>query len=346
MATRTFPTETTNLGAVATDDRLLVSDTDDSWKAKDAAVSDVLSAANMPTWIDAAKIGWWAVSNTEFGYLDGVTSAIQTQLAARELSSNKSTDTNLGTSDTLYPSQKAVKTYVDGIIAAANAIVLRGSTDCSTNPNYPAADKWDAYIVTVAGKIGWPSWVTVEAWDMLLCLADSTASWDHATVWTYWAVINRNIDFASISETNTWTATTKAVTPDALAGSVFWQEVIQIVVVDATSDVTTGDGKAYFHAPSKLNWMNLVEIHGQVITAWTTWTTDIQIANVTDAVDVLSTKLTIDSWETGSNTAATPAVINTSNDDIATNDLWRVDVDAVSTTKPKWLIITLVFQLP
>jgi hypothetical protein len=39
-----------------------------------------LASSDMPTGIDAANIGSGAVSNTEFGYLDGVTSAIQTQL--------------------------------------------------------------------------------------------------------------------------------------------------------------------------------------------------------------------------------------------------------------------------
>lgn len=38
---------------------------------------------SLPTGIDAAKIGSGAVSSTEFGYLDGVTSAIQTQLDAK-----------------------------------------------------------------------------------------------------------------------------------------------------------------------------------------------------------------------------------------------------------------------
>jgi len=42
-----------------------------------------LSAADIPTGIDAAKIGGGAVSNTEFGYLDGVTSAIQTQISSK-----------------------------------------------------------------------------------------------------------------------------------------------------------------------------------------------------------------------------------------------------------------------
>jgi len=61
---------------------------------------------------------------------------------------------------------------------------------------------------------------------------------------------------------------------------------------------------------------------------------------------LIYTKITIDSTETGSNTAATAAVINTSTDDVATNDVLRIDVDAVSTTKPKGLVITLGFQLP
>ena len=55
-------------------------------------------------------------------------------------------------------------------------------------------------------------------------------------------------------------------------------------------------------------------------------------------------KLTIDSAETGSDTAATAAVINTSNDDLATNDVLRVDIDAVSTTPPQGLIVTLTVQ--
>jgi hypothetical protein len=41
---------------------------------------DILDAADMPTGINAANIGTGVVSSTEFGYLDGVTSAIQTQI--------------------------------------------------------------------------------------------------------------------------------------------------------------------------------------------------------------------------------------------------------------------------
>ena len=45
---------------------------------------NVLDAADMPTGINAANIGTGVVSSTEFGYLDGVTSAIQTQIDAKQ----------------------------------------------------------------------------------------------------------------------------------------------------------------------------------------------------------------------------------------------------------------------
>lgn len=121
---------------------------------------------------------------------------------------------------------------------------------------------------------------------------------------------------------------------------------VQIQAFDPTVNTATGDGKAYFVVPTSLDGYNLTAVHATVITAGTTNTTDIQIANVTDGVDMLSTKLTIDTGETGSNTAATPAVIDTTKDDVASYDVLRIDVDAVSSTPAKGLIVTLTFQLP
>lgn len=43
-----------------------------------------LSASDLPTGIDATKIGSGTVSDTEFGYLDGVTSALQTQINSKQ----------------------------------------------------------------------------------------------------------------------------------------------------------------------------------------------------------------------------------------------------------------------
>jgi hypothetical protein len=44
---------------------------------------EAITAGDIPAGIDAAKIGAGNVDNTEFGYLNGVTSAIQTQLAGK-----------------------------------------------------------------------------------------------------------------------------------------------------------------------------------------------------------------------------------------------------------------------
>ena len=154
------------------------------------------------------------------------------------------------------------------------------------------------------------------------------------------------IEVATAAETTTGTDATRAVSPDALAGSEFGERAIQLVAFDWTTDTATGDGAFYFHVDSRLAGMNIVDVHAEVITAGTTGTTDVQIHNVTSAADVLSTKLTIDSAETGSDTAATAAVINAAEDDLAENDVLRIDVDAVSTTAAKGLIVTIGCRLP
>ena len=74
--------------------------------------------------------------------------------------------------------------------------------------------------------------------------------------------------------------------------------------------------------------------------------TSIHISNVTDGVDMLSTALTIDSGETGSDTAATPAVVDVTKDDVVENDLIRIDVDERTQNPPEGLLITLGFKLP
>lgn len=126
---------------------------------------------------------------------------------------------------------------------------------------------------------------------------------------------------------------------------------VPICVFASDVDVSVGDGTAGFFIFSDLNGFNLVGVEGGVAVAGTTGTTDVQIrrsrgaATRSDA-DMLSTKLTIDSGETSSATAATAAVVNTSNDDVATGDMIYVDVDAVSTTEPQGLTVVLVFEEP
>jgi hypothetical protein len=122
--------------------------------------------------------------------------------------------------------------------------------------------------------------------------------------------------------------------------------IVGIQVVDSGTNTTTGDGKAYFRVPAELNGMNLTGVAATVYTAGTTNTTDIQLRNKTDSVDMLSTKITIDSGETDTSTAATAAVIDTTKDDVVTGDVIAIDVDAVSTTPAKGLYVEMRFELP
>ena len=172
-------------------------------------------------------------------------------------------------------------------------------------------------------------------------------------MWTgsAWVVIYSHrsaVEAAVASEVNTGTDTEKFVTPDALAGSNYGKAIVPILVFDDSADVAVGDGAGdvFFRVPSSLNGWNLVEVAASVQTSGTTGTTDIQIRNVTQAADMLTTKITIDSGETDSSTAAAAAVIDAANDDVATADQLRIDVDAVSTTAPKGLLVELTFQLP
>lgn len=140
------------------------------------------------------------------------------------------------------------------------------------------------------------------------------------------------------------------VTTGALAGDAWTalrKKTRTFVLFGPTTDAATGDGKAYYPIPPELNGANITYVHLWAVTAGTTGTSDVQIARVRSGTpaDVLSTKVTIDSTEQGSDTAASAAVINTSNDDVATNDVLRIDVDAVSTTPPKGIIVTIGFEL-
>jgi hypothetical protein len=119
---------------------------------------------------------------------------------------------------------------------------------------------------------------------------------------------------------------------------------VQLLATPYAGSISVADGKAYLVIPSALAGMNLVGVHARVIAAGTTGTMTIQVRNVTQGVDMLTTPVSIDSAETGSDTAATPAVIDTGNDDVAAYDLLAIDVDTIHTTAAKGLVVTLTFS--
>lgn len=172
-------------------------------------------------------------------------------------------------------------------------------------------------------------------------ISDTTNTYRQATTSLLGA-----LEIATVAEVEAGTDNTRAVTPDNLAGSNLGERIVELLVSPITGDaLTTGDGQAYFRVPSSMGGMDLVEVAAHVTTASSSGIPTVQIRNATQTADMLTTKLTIDANETDSSTAATAAVIDTANDDVATNDIIFIDVD-VAGTGTKGLLVQLIFRLP
>lgn len=182
-----------------------------------------------------------------------------------------------------------------------------------------------------------------------LTLTSGTLSVDAAS-----DTVAGKVELATIAETNTGTDATRAVTPDGLAGSYAGTKGSVIGTVNPTTTVVTGDGQAYFVIPPAFNGMNIVVVGATLIgAASSSGTPTIQIARGRQSTptsaftytDVLSTRITIDASEYNSKDATTPPVIDTANDDLATGDLLRVDID-VAGTGAQGLLVWFEARLP
>ena len=214
-------------------------------------------------------------------------------------------------------------------------------------PTWPTWPTWTASVVP------WPTGPTGITWPTGPTWANSTVPWPTGPTWTTgptwptWPTgpTGPAQTFATASEVTTGTETGKAINPDAFAWSDYGKRIMEIKVVDDATALTTWDWKVIVVIPIELNWWNLVAAHAMVSTVSSSWTPTYQIRNVTQAADMLSTRITIDASEYTSYTAATAPVIDTSNDDVATGDRIAVDKD-VAGTGEKWDTIVLTFQLP
>ena len=124
----------------------------------------------------------------------------------------------------------------------------------------------------------------------------------------------------------------------------FFYRTIIIKAIPDADDTYVGDGITAITIPATFDGLYLYSIGGHVYTAGTGATTDIQLYNLTTAVDVLSTKLTIDATELDSSTAATAAVIG-DNNRVYTATVLRVDVDQIASgSAAKGLEIRMEFR--
>lgn len=93
----------------------------------------------------------------------------------------------------------ANKAYVDSKVSGA--LVLQGTIDCSTNPNYPAATANWYYIASAAGKIGGASGVTVGVGDLIICIT-TNAGGTQAAVGSSWTTVPNSASYGTMALQN------------------------------------------------------------------------------------------------------------------------------------------------
>jgi len=136
---------------------------------------------------------------------------------AYEATANKSTTTSLGTSDTLFPTQNAVKTYVDN--AVTGLLDDRGSFNASSN-TWPSTGgsgtagailKGDLWYISVAGTLGGTA---VKIGDSIRALVDTPGS-----TATNWDILNVGLGFTPAAQNQTMYLGTTALTINGGTGT-------------------------------------------------------------------------------------------------------------------------------
>lgn len=107
--------------------------------------------------------------------------------------------------------------------------------------------------------------------------------------------------------------------------------VIEIPTFAIDATVTTGDGKKIYNIPEELDGTLIIAAHAFLTTVSSSGALTIQVRNITDSVDVLTTAITIDASEFDSYTAAIPPLINFVNAQLAKSDRIAIDVDGAGT---------------
>tara|TARA_R100000093_G_scaffold58691_1_gene30669 strand:+ start:237 stop:818 length:582 start_codon:yes stop_codon:yes gene_type:complete len=131
-----------------------------------------------------------------------------------------------------------------------------------------------------------------------------------------------------ISFYDTSAAATRSILFDKLTA--FTERTLVVKCVADTIGPSVGNGITHVTIPSTLDGKNLQSAQAHVYTVGTGNTTTVQLHNLTDGQDMLSTPITIDASEKDSSTAATPSVVG-SYGGVSTADVIRIDVDVVAT---------------
>ena len=121
------------------------------------------------------------------------------------------------------------------------------------------------------------------------------------------------------------------VVADGQGGLVIVNEETRYVFLEPFSYVgevecASGSSRAYMPVPPELDQASLTYVRAMAKTAGITGTMSIMVYNETQAVEMLSTPVSVDSNDTDSNDASTPPVIKSNGDEVVfEGDLVRLD---------------------
>ncbi len=169
---------------------------------------------------------------------------------------------------------------------------------------------------------------------------------------TYWALLAQKGDTGNTGATGAQGAqgpqgNTGAQGPQGNTGATGTPapREMSFKVFDDDTIITTGNNKLQFCIPASFNGYKLTAAKAFLTTASTSGLPTIQIRNVSNAQNMLSTAITIDATELTSYTAATAEVPNNSTNTVATGNLIAIDV-SVAGTNAKGLGVILTFTAP
>lgn len=152
--------------------------------------------------------------------------------------------------------------------------------------------------------------------------------------------VKGKVELATSTEINTGTDTVRAMPVDQFVASNRNVRYVMYRIIEATTDTTTGTTKGGdFEIPFT---GTITEIGAYVDTAGTTSTMTIDV-NKNGTTLMTANKITIDSTEKSSRTAATAPTLTTTA--VTAGDLITFDIDAVHTTAAKGLTVRLGIRM-
>lgn len=233
----------------------------------------------------------------------------------------------------------SVATNSDAASDAASKAVVAGSD--ASDAASAASDAGSKASVALA-KASAASVAAGKGSDASSKIAGKSATWDKASA----ASSKVAASSANWNKASDASSTASEALSRITARSAVWdKKTVILKCLDEASAVEDGDDLMRFTIPNTLSGMNLVSCGAHVYTGPTSSVMVIDIYNITSAVDMLTSAMTIDETEKDTATAASQAVINTGADGVAAGEEIRVDVtDAASGAKG--LELRLTFEKP